>query len=276
MSSSNRMLEKLAAKTAAAGLPARSDMYVADVQRIDNTKCRVMVGYNTQSGATPTVAQLENFFEYAFGNKVVAQTSSAEAHIRESAISVMATLNVPTRAYSDINDMIRVSSNSFMDENTHNLWQVVDTGSVKYLSRQSDEDVADIVEARKAKNGKREARFENVRTAAPMALAGDQVKFMSPQNVIMLGEVSSISEAKAVIKANGSSYSIDRHAILQIVERSGSNLKSEKSDLQDYFATAFGDAGFAKELTKDMANDDGMGETVPTSQPLPRGSKDKK
>lgn len=262
MSNSNRMLDKLAAKTAAAGLPARSDMYVADVQQIDNTKCRVLVGYSHLSGATPTVAQLENFFEYAFGNKVVAQTSSAQSHIKESAISVLATLNVPTRAYSDINDMIRVSSNSFMDENTQNLWHVVDTGSVKYLSRQSDENVADIVEARRAKNGTREARFENIKTAAPMALAGDQVKFMSPDNVIMLGEVSSISDAKAVIKANGSSYSIDRQAILQIVERG--NLKKEKLSLQDYFSEAFGDPGFAKQLTKDMANDDGISPTVPS------------
>lgn len=264
MSSSNRMLEKLALKTTLAGLPARSDMYVADVQKIDNTKCKVLVGYNNQCGATPTVAQLENFFEYAFGNKVVAQTSSAQSHVKESAISVLATLNVPTRAYSDINDMIRVSTNSFMDENTQNLWQVVDTGSVKYLSRQSEENVSDIVEARKAKHGKREARFDNIKTAAPIVMAGDQVKFMSPQNVILLGEVTSISEVKAVIKANGSSYSIDRHSILQVVERG--NLKKEKMNLQDYFSKAFGDAGFAKQLTKDMANDDGINPTVPNSK----------
>jgi predicted HAD superfamily Cof-like phosphohydrolase len=186
----------------------------------------------------------------------------------------MATLNVPTRAYSDINDLVKISANTFMDSNTQNLWQVVDTGNVKYLSRQSDEDVAEIVQARRDKKGNREARFANVKTAAPMALAGDQVKFMSPQNVILLGEVSSISDAKAVIKANGSSYSIDCQAILQIVERSGSNLKTEKSNLQDYFTKAFGDAGFAKELTKETTQEvhDGLGSSVPTSPSKPKGS----
>lgn len=263
ISRADKILGRLAAVVAADGLPKRSDMYVADVQAIDNTKCKVLVAYKATEAA-PTLAQLEDFFDRTFSNRVVAQTSSAQVHADTGAISVLATLNVPTRAYSDINDLVRISSNTFMDEKTQNLWQVVDTGSVKYLSRQGKEDISEIVEARRAKNVSRAASFSQVKTAAPIALAGDQVKFMSAQNVILMGEVSSISDVKAVIKANGASHSVDRHSILQIVERGGSNLKSHKMDLNDYFTKAFGDAGFAKELTKETTQDDGLGATVPT------------
>jgi hypothetical protein len=270
LSKADKILDRLAATTAAAGLPKRSDMYVADVQAIDNAKCKVLVGYKADNADAPTLAQLEDFFDHTFGNKIVAQTSSAQVHADNSSISVVATLNVPTRAYADINDLIRVSSNTFMDEKTQNLWQVVDTGTMKYLSRQSKEDIAEIVQARKAKNVVRAASFDKIKTAAPMALAGDQVKFMSAQNVILMGEVTSISDVKAVIKANGASHSVDRHAILQIVERSGSNLKSQKMNLNDYFTKAFGDAGFAKELTKETTQEDGLGTTVPTSFDKPK------
>lgn len=263
---SNRILERLAAKSASAGLTARSDMYISDVQRIDHSKCRVLVGYSKQVGSVPTLAQVEQYFQHTFGNKVVAQLSSAQAHEAESAISLMVTLNTPTRPMSDLNDMIRVSTNSYMDENTKHLWHVVDTGSVKYLARQTEENVAEIVEARRARTSKKEARFETLKTAAPIVNAGDTVKFMSPQNVIMMGEVSSISDAKATIRANGGSFSVDRQAILQVVERASKSIQSEKNILEDYFAKAYGDASFAKQLTSKVPQDvHGLGATVPSA-----------
>jgi hypothetical protein len=267
MSIFNKTLDKFADRVAQMSLPSRGDMYVADVQRVDSSKCKVLVGYSKECGPTPTVAQLENFFTHTFGNKVTAQTSSVMVHAEEGALSVLATLNVPTRAYSDINDMIRVSANTFIDENTQNLWQVVDTGSVKYLARQSSENLADLIEARRDPRGKREARFANIKTAAPIAMAGDQVKFMSAQNLVLMGEVTSISDAKAVIKANGTSHSVDRHAIIQIVERG--NQKKDKLVLEDYFAKAYGDKGFAKKLTKETVNDDGLGTWLPNGK-LPK------
>jgi hypothetical protein len=262
----DRILDRLAAKTASAGLPTRSDMYVADVLRIDNTKCRVLVGYSNRSAGVPTMRHLESFFLHEFGNKVVAQATSAQRHDAECAISVLATLNTPTRPLGDINDMVRVSANAFMDENTKYLWHVVDTGSVKYLTRQADENVAEIVEARKSRTSKKEARFDKIKTAAPIAMAGDTVKFMSPQNVVQMGEVTSISDAKATIRANGASVSVDRQAILQVVERSSKSVSSEKNILADYFTKAYGDASFAKQLTDKLSQEEyGLGATVPNT-----------
>lgn len=263
-SKADRILQKLSERSTAAGLPSRSDLYVADVQAIDNTKCRVLVGYH-KGNKVPSIAQLEQFFNHTFGNKVVAQTSSATSHPENAAISILATLNSPTRPLADINDMIRVSSNSYMDENTQHIWQVVDTGQVKYLSRQSNENIADIVEARKARTHK-DARFSGIKTAAPLAMSGDQVKFMSPQNVILMGEITSISEAKATISANGSSYTVDRQAIIQVVDRSSKSVQSSQNVLEDYFTKAYGDADFAKQLTdKQSVEMHGLGSTVPST-----------
>jgi hypothetical protein len=263
---SNKILERFAAKTAKAGLASRGDMYVTDVQRIDNSKCRVLVGYSKLAGGVPTIPQLEQYFQQTFGNKVIAQTSSAQSHEAEAAISLLVTLNTPSRPLSDMNDMIRVSATSFMDENTKHLWQVVDTGSNKYLTREAEENVAEIVEARRSRTSKKEARFVNLKTAAPMAMAGDTVKFMSPQNVVLMGEISTISDAKATIKANGGSFSVDRQAIIQVVERASKSVQSNKNILEDYFTKAYGDPAFAKQLTDKQSQDlHGLGTTVPAT-----------
>lgn len=268
----DKLAQKLNERNRSAGRPARSDLFISDLQAIDNSKCRVLVGYFGQR-EVPTIAQVEEFFHTTFGNKIVAQMSSAEAHPENSAISVLVNLNTPTRPLADINDMVKISNGVYMDDKTSNLWQVVDAGSNKYITRQSQENIWEIVQARKARHSNKDAKFATIKTAAPMALAGDTVKFMSPENVLLMGEVSTINDTKAKISANGQSYSIDRHSIIQIIDRASSNVQSDKSTLEDYFTKAYGSPEFAKQLTDKISTElHGLGATVPNS---PGGAPDR-
>jgi len=265
---SDKIIKKLGTKVKSSGLPTRGDLYISDSHPIDPIKCRVLVAYNQQVG-DPTINQLENFIEYTFGGKVHAQTASAELHKAEGAISCICTLNTATRPLTDSSALRRIAGDTFSDDNTGNIWRVVDDGGQKYLMRQTTDNITDIVEARQIHRSRHEASFNTIRTAAPIPTVGDQVKFMSPDNILLFGEVTKLSDDSAVVKANGQSIKIDRQAIIQITDRSKSEVADQKNQLQDYFAKAYGSQEFAEELTSKVSKEQaGLGSTVPSSGDL--------
>lgn len=265
---SGKILKKLGKKIKDAGLPLRGDLFISDSHVIDPIKCRILVAYNQQVG-DPTMKQIEDFIEYTFNGRVHAQTASARLHKAESAISFICTLHSSTRPLTDSSTLRRIAGDTFSDDNTGNIWRVVDDGEQKYLMRQTTDNIADIVEARKVHRSRHEASFGNIKTAAPIPVVGDQVKFMSPDNVLLFGEVTKLSDDSAVVKANGQSIKIDRQAIVQITDRGKAEVTDQKNKLQDYWAKALGSQEFAEELTSKMSKETaGLGSTVPSSGDL--------
>ena len=267
---SDRMLSKLARASAEQGLPPRSDLHIADVKPIDGFKAMVLVGYDSMQG-DPSASQLERFFQHSFQNEVRAQLASAVLHPptlnTDACVSVLATANLPTRPLVDGMEMRRVGNTAFIDDASGFVWHVVENNGVKHLVRQADTDLTEIIEARKSRASRKTASFShlNIKLAAPLVAVGDQVKFMSLGNVIMLGEITSMNNDWATISANGSSHKISRDAILQIANRAQSSVAGEKTELNDYFTKVFG-ADFAAKLTSRLSKEEnGIGSTVPTS-----------
>ncbi len=248
MSISSRILDRFQEKTA--GMASRSDLFIADLQPVNDKQCTVLIGY-AEGLDVPTIHGVEEFLAADYGNQVVAQTSSMRSHPEVNAVSVLVQLQRPTRPMTDASGMIRVRADAYLDDKTQNIWQVVDDGSVKFLARQSNENIADIIEARKSiRQSRREATFKAIRTAAPILAVGDHVRFLSPQGVALSGEVVGLSGQKVSIKANGTSYSIDKGAVFDVVERSSKSTQSDKTVLEDYFAKAWGSKELARGLTK--------------------------
>jgi hypothetical protein len=261
----DNVFDKLSQRLAAKGLSTRGDIKITDVLPIDRIKCKVAVTYDS-SCSTPTIAQVEEWVQDTFNGKVRVQTSTLQSHKANNACSFLATINAESRSLADSKDMQRLAGNAYMDTNTGSVWSVVDDGNVKYLVRQAEENISDIITTRIMRTSKNDAKFASLKTAAPIVQTGDQVKYMSTDNIIQFGEISHISGDKVSISANGGSDKIDIHSIIEVTDRSSSNLQSEKGILEDYFAKAYGDPAFAKELTKEISSEKGLGEKIPDSK----------
>ena len=265
MAISDKLLDKLATKSAFMGLPTRSDFTIVDTNPIDSRKCKVIIAYDLRAGE-PTVKQVENFVEKSFNGKIHAATSSACMHPESSAISLVCTLHTDSRPLTDASHMRRIATSVYTDDNTGSIWSVVSDGVHQYLARNTDEDITAMVAERVQRSGRKDARFASLKTAAPMAEVGDQVKFMDESNLILLGEVTKMSGQNATIKANGTDHKLDKQCIIQIVERSSKYLGNEKGILQDYFEKAYGSKDFAKGMSGKLTGEKGLGTTVPETK----------
>ena len=256
------VFDKISAKFAAQGLSTRSDFKITDTLPIDQIKCKVAVTYDS-SCTVPTISQLEEWVTATFNGILRLQTASVQLHEADSACTFLATLNTSSRSLTDVAGMQRLAGGAYMDTNTGSIWNVVDDGDVKYLVRKADENISDIIETRKSRTSRNDAKFASLRTAAPVLCTGDQVKFMSTDNIVQFGEISKISGDTVVISANGTSNKVDVHAVIEVVERAAKNLQDEKNILEDYFAKAYGSDSFAKELTKTISTEKGLGSKTP-------------
>ncbi len=246
----DRIAEKVQQRSVAAGLSQRSDLFVSDHQPITPRQCKLLIGY-AEGMEVPSIKNVENYIQNTYGNKLTAQTASMKSFPESHAVSVVVTLQEPTRSLADASEMVRVSANSYMDPNTDNLWEVVDNGNAKFLVRQSADDISAIVEARKTmRSSRKEAKFSTLKQAAPMLSVGDHVQFLSGQGVVLRGEITSISGNRVTISANKQSHTVDKGAVFGVDERSQKAVKEDKAILEDYWSKAFGDRAYGKKLVR--------------------------
>lgn len=264
----SKLLRRLGEKVEEQNLPPRSDMYVADVQPIDSMKCNLLVGYDAHVAGAPTLSQVERFVESRWHGRIHAQTATARLHEGEEAVSVLVTVHADTRPVTDATVMQRITSNAYMDEATGAMWQIADDGTQKYLIRRADKSVAEIVGAPE-RFSRKQARFDELRTAAAMLTTGDTVRFWDG-TMPMVGKITSLG-SEVGISANGKSYSVPREAVFNVVERSEGQLSDEKSTLEDYWARAVGNPDWARKFTRKLnqqsegglASDTGFSGTTP-------------
>jgi len=114
-----------------------------------------------------------------------------------------------------------------------------------------DENIAEIVQARMERASRKHATFTQVRQAAPMLATGDTVRFYDG-TMPMVGKVSSISGDKVSISAGGKSYAVTKESVFNVVERASAAVSDDQSNLEDYFARAFGNSEYASKLTRKL------------------------
>lgn len=254
---SNKMLNKLNKIASERGILKRADLYISDVKPLDSIKCATLIGFSKGLGS-PNAEEISDFIQSTFNNVVHPQMSTARVMDNDNAVYVVLTYNVPTRPASDASAMARIATNTFVEDNTGHIWTLVDAGTNKYLMRQVSENISDIISARMKHVGKDQARFAslNTKVAAPMVNSGDTVKFMSSQNVILHGVVSTVSGDNVTVSANGTSHKISRDAVLQIVDRPTESINKQKNTLKDYFSKAWGDPSLAEKFVKHLSTEE--------------------
>jgi hypothetical protein len=80
---------------------------------------------------------------------------------------------------------------------------------------------------------------------------GDQVKVYMDNHVVD-AEVLSSDEGQVKVKYKGGTASVPRHAIVEVCGRNPATEEKVKKEAQDYYTDAYGDPGYAKELTRKL------------------------
>jgi hypothetical protein len=167
--------------------------------------------------------------------------------------------------------MRRITGNAYMDDSTASIWQVYDDGTQKFLIRRADKGIEEVVGSPE-RISRKQARFDEIKTAAAMLTIGDTVRFWDG-TLPVIGKVTSLSTDDVGISVNGKSHKVPREAVFNIVERSEGQLSSEKGTLRDYYARAFGNQEFADRLTSKLNQqaEGGLGGDTGFSGTTPQG-----
>jgi len=263
MSIGERILQKTAQKMHAAGQLGRQDMAIVDFTPIDDGKRfgHVLIEYDRESEA-PDPSAIQAFFTQHFGNMVKPNLTTIRLYPDEAAVSLVCGTLSEVRPISDAADkeqMTMVNALAYADNATNTIWDVTqDESGRKYMVRHSEDNLTDIVEQRKRKLSRSGPKLASMGIGKIACAQGDHVKFYD-NGVIAYGEVTSVSGNKVTVRAAGGAVTVDRGAILVVTQKSQGAMSDEKAELKDYFSQAYGDPGFAGELTKTTVKEENGG-----------------
>lgn len=257
MSIASKLLQKMTVANKAAGLTARPDLSITDFHPIeDGRRAGYVVIAHDPHLATPTAAEIEQFFVQTFGESVQAQPHTLQVHEDVHAVSVAANLQVVTRAIQDADQgMVRINPLKYVDASTQQVWNVEsDEAGRKYMVRESAESLAEVIELRRTRSRSltREARVASSKLAQLAVDVGDRVSFYD-NGILAYGEVKDFDAGMVGIEAGTGKVTVAKSAIVKVIAKGDKQVSDEKSELRKYFSEAFGDAGYAAELTNELA-----------------------
>lgn len=248
----------------------RADMYISDVMPLDRDTCFALVSY-AETLTAPTTADVVEFVGREFGGKVRPVLETAQLYPAHAALKIMLARFAPTRPITDVAEMATVVAGArYLDVELRDTWDVqVGPEGQKFLKRVSDDDVAAMVK-------ERQARLGAPSTAGTLTIAG------------ALGAGVGIAEAGDIVRCfyQGSVYpdctvkktladnqlsvqipnvgpvTVAREAV-EIQAISKQKAGQLKSKLSEYYQKAYPDKQYAKDLTKELADEGAEG--VPPS-----------
>lgn len=246
----DRMLDRLGQKLDKV-VGHRGDMHIADFKRVDENSGHLLIGFDKAIGPV-TTNDVTAFVASTFNGHVAPILETAKQYTAEGAVSLMINRHVVTRQVEDKDKMLAVSSTMFLDQEMGDTWEVSShSDGTQYLSRRARDDISAIVTERRRRMQIQASvvTFGNALSAGvPNLNSGDEVRFFV-DGKILDGKVTSVG-AEIKIKAAGTSYSVAREAVTEILQVSPDTKRNVEQYLADYFGDAYGDKSFAQQLSK--------------------------
>lgn len=238
----SRMLDKLREKTAKS-VWRRADIYIADYRLLSNTSAYILFGYDNQFGV-PSVEDIQTAVVRDFEGRITPALSTAEAHPDYGAVKVIADMVLPTRPYNDSNQMVAVANTVFIDQEMGQTWDLVEgADGIKYLQRKTEDDIGEILKARKQRMmstaSVRGLEFGEAINAGVEAAVGDHVRFYA-DSAIHSGEVFNVGLNKVAVKTDAGNYEIAPEAVLDRIYIAAEAEELDKKKLREYYAKIYG------------------------------------
>jgi hypothetical protein len=239
----------------------RVDLQIEDVRKINNSTAHFMVAYVGEQ--VPSSEQLAEMFVRKFNAKIHPILSTARVYKSEQVVTVVASLLSLTRAIDDAKQLTPVIEGAvYLDVPLQETWEVAERGGQRVLVRKVKDDIMAIVQARRnsmleSQSGKKS--FAALSTAGNDQLAlylamlekGDRVKVYMDDKIVD-AEVVSSDEGEVKVKHKGGLSTLPRHAVLEVCGRNPAEDEKVKKEAQDYYTDAYGDPGYARELTRKL------------------------
>lgn len=238
----------------------RVDLVLADLKKIDAENAHFMLEYNSQ---VPTTDDISQFFIRQYNAKVVPELATARVHREHGVVTVVGSVLNVTRDFEDSKNMKTViAGNTFLDSTMEDIWEVREVNNKKVLARRLKDDIKTIVDARRnlMLDSKSNKSFANVSvassyTAIAMMETGDIVKAYNNGKLHENCTVEEVSRDSVKVTTADMLYlSIPKEAIIEVSQKNKQVDKKKQKEITDYFADAYGDKKYAKELTKGMPN----------------------
>lgn len=254
---SNRIVASLEQKLSQ-DVGYRVDLHVCDARRVNNITAHFMVGYD---GLTPTSAELQDFFVRHFDAKILPSVATARVYKDQQVVTLVASMLTQTREMSDIarRGMVPVVAGlSYLDAALEEVWEVKENNGEHRLFRKERDNIMQLVEARRAKmmEGSKKS-FASVATASniikylSMLEKGDVVKVYC-DGKLCDAEILAADEGKVKVKymGSGKTEELPRTNVIEVLEKNADKINKEKLATEKYFADAYGDPSYAKQLVK--------------------------
>ena len=251
----NRLLDRLEHKISAS-VGHRVDLQFADARRINRNTAHFMLAYE---GDTPKSQEITDFFSRKFDFKITPFISTARIYKNQGCVTVVAQIIHLTRELNDVKKrgMCPVIEGAvYLDVDLQETWGVEDREGVKVLVREVKDDIMALVQARKKSmlDSRSTTTFASLSQGdllkyLTLLEKGDQVRVLVDDKVVD-GEVVAVSDAQIKVKTKGGLKTLPRQSVVDVVSKSPDKEDKMLSDAEDYFTEAFGDPGYAKNLTK--------------------------
>ncbi len=249
---SDKLAEKLTARTVAS-LPYRGDLYLSEHKQINSISSKVLIGFKPGFN-TPTPNDVKAFITHTFDGKLVANLSTARAFQAQAAVTVVASLKVPTRPFKDSANMTSIAATVYMDQDLKETWEVKSNESGKYLSRLVDEDIDSIVSKRRStmQSQARHTSFASVKAVPANVSVGAIVKVVIG-SVLLLAEVKSIEGNKLLVSEakSGTIYETKPEAVVEVTEMSSKDKNAFMKQVKEFYGQVYSPE-YAEEMVKGM------------------------
>jgi hypothetical protein len=231
----------------------RSDFSLCDHRMAGPSLALVAVAYDPGVGK-PNTQDIQDFVFRAFDGRLMPHMASTRLHPERKAFVTRVSSVRISREHKDIEKMMSLGGNRFIEASTKEIWEVEDNGGVLALYRVAEEDLETLLNERRGRQ-----RFANARVSLDslvepgkvLATPGAQVLFYSEMGEEKVATVMSEADERGNVgvrvtgqKADLRIHENQIHEMLTTAELDADT----KKKLKDYFTEAFGDAEYAQDL----------------------------
>lgn len=223
----------------------KGDLYIADHKKVDERSAKLLVAFKGDA----TRDDIEQYVLRVFAGKLVPVSTTLRFHPAEKAASLVVRSMSASRPLADSKKMARLTPGLYVDTQ-QNKWKVEERDGNKYLLREADEDIENLLNERKKRmliQGSSTPRFATLTEGHIHVDVGDVVKYYH-EGTERVGTVVSLDKGRMKIKRPAGYHEVEIIAATSIMEKSAELDTTAKKKLYDYYVEAFGDADYAKQL----------------------------
>jgi hypothetical protein len=230
----------------------RFDLKLADYGVTSPHEARIMVAFTKEMGH-PKRSELDQWTTSSFNGNVSLTLESVRLYPELNVVTAFVRKNRRYRPIEDVQKykMLSVGKAKYMDEEK-SIWEVLTQGNDRFLARAEKDDLDEIMRERMSRERTASVhhrlRLTDLVTAGINSLEpGDRVRF-SYEGILQQGEVSKVGKDNVTVKANGQSLTVDRLAVVDVIEKAPKAKAEQKKFLVDFFTRAYGDKAFAEQF----------------------------